>query len=220
MIEASSQRRRLSLVRRGALLAVGLAATLALGACSSSPQQSMPETDASVAEQPTSTLSPRGAQPAAAGERLEIWGPPMAPSPGQYITIKAIRPVTSCKGKDIDDQGHSIPAKPENGRFLALDLRVENTAAYDPAQPGYYPGTNQQFDFVAQSGTALNDVDTTVAFYCSGERQSFETNQQSGRVYEGVTYIDVPNDAGWLMYGQSSFSGFPGFEFEIPAAAA
>lgn len=163
-----------------------------------------------------SGLTDRGAFPAEVGQRIELYGPPMAPEIGQYLTVDAIRPVTSCEGDDTGDQGQPIPAVPENGRFLAVDMTIENTPAYDTTQPGYYAGTSQQYDFVAADGTAFDDVNTLVAFYCTGEESPFgELNP--GRNYEGTIYIDVPDSAGWLIFGQSNFGG-TGYEFEIPAA--
>lgn len=164
----------------------------------------------------SSGLTDRGAMPAQVGQRIELFGPPMTAEIGQYLTVTAIRPVTSCKGQDIGDQGQSIPAVPENGRFLAVEMTIENTPAYDTAQPGYYAGTSQQYDFVAADGTAFDDVDTLVAFYCTGEESPFG-DLKPGRTYEGTKYIDVPNSAGWLIFGQSSFAEAAGYEFEIPA---
>jgi hypothetical protein len=170
------------------------------------------ERDANAGER----LSDRGAIPSAAGERIELWGPPQAPEPGQYVIVTAIRPVTSCKGNDVGDRGQSIPAVPENGRFLAVDMTIENTATYDTAQSGYYAGSAQQYDFVAADGTALDDVDTLVAFYCTGEEDVFY-NLKPGRTYTATKYIDVSRDAGWLVFGQTTNAG-PGYEFEVPAA--
>lgn len=164
----------------------------------------------------SSGLTDRGAFPAEVGERIELYGPPMAPEVGQYLTVNEIRPVTSCEGDDIGDQGQNIPAVPENGRFLAVDMTIENTPAYDTTQSGYYAGTAQQFDFVAEDGTAYDDVNTTVAFYCTGTDSPFG-DFNPGRTYEGTVYIDVPDSAGWLIFGQSNFGG-TGYEFEIPAA--
>lgn len=72
----------------------------------------------------------------------------------------------------------------------------------------------QQYDFVAADGTAFDDVDTVVAFYCTGEESPFG-DLKPGRTYEATTYIDVPNSAGWLIFGQSSFAEAAGYEFEI-----
>lgn len=164
----------------------------------------------------SSGLTDRGAVPAQVGQRIELFGPPMAPGVGQYLTVTAIRPVTSCKGQAIGPSGSSIPAVPENGRFLAVDMTIENTSAYDTAQSGYYAGTAQQYDFVAVGGTAFDEVDTLVAFYCTGEESPFG-DLKPGRSYQGTTYIDVPSSAGWLIFGQSSFAEAAGYEFEIPA---
>ena len=139
----------------------------------------------------------------------------MAPEVGQYVTVNAIRPVSSCDGQDIGDAGQLVPAVPENGRFLAVDITIENTPAYDTTQSGYYVGTSQQYDFVAADGTAFDDVNTLVAFYCSGEDAPF-TDFNPGRTYDGTVYLDLPVSAGWLIYGQSNVGG-SGYEFEIPA---
>jgi len=172
------------------------------------------EADANAPE--ATGLTDRGAMPARVGQRIELFGPPMTAEIGQYVTVNAIRLVTSCAGQDIGDQGQSIPAVPENGRFLAVDMTIENTPAYDTAQSGYYAGTAQQYDFVAADGTAFDDVNTLVAFYCTGEEAPFG-DLKPGRNYEGTVYIDVPDSAGWLIFGQSNNAG-PGYEFEIPAA--
>lgn len=161
-------------------------------------------------------LTDRGALPAQIGQRIEQWGPPMAAGVGQYVTVTAIRPVTACKGQDIGDQGQSIPAKPENGRFLAVDMKIENTRDYDTAQSGYYAGTAQRYDFVTPDGHAIDQVDTLVAFYCTGEEDSF-SDLKPGRTYTGTKYIDVPKSGGWLIFGQSQFIG-PGYEIQIPPA--
>ena len=172
------------------------------------------ESEANAAE--SSGLTDRGAMSAQVGQRIELWGPPQVPQPGQYVTVTAIRPVTACKGKAIGDQGQSIPAKPKNGRFFAVDMKIENTPAYDSAQPGYYAGSSQQYDFVAADGTALDKVDTLVAFYCTGEESPF-SDLKPARAYTGTKYVDISNSAGWLIFGQSTYAG-AGYEFKIPAA--
>lgn len=189
-----------------------------LAAAGPAPGEGMPAGgEAGLADEgEVSGLTDRGAFPAELGQRIELYGPPMAPEIGQYLTVDAIRPVTSCEGDDVGDRGQPIPAVPENGRFLAVDMTIENTPAYDTTQPGYYAGTSQQYDFVAMDGTAFDDVNTLVAFYCTGQESPFG-QFNPGRNYEGTIYIDVPDSAGWLIFGQSNFGG-TGYEFEIPAA--
>jgi hypothetical protein len=158
-------------------------------------------------------LSPRGAMPAQIGERIALYGPPMAPEPGQWVTITAIRPVKACAGKGIGPGGESVPAKPENGRFLAVDMTIENGPNYDTAQPGYYAGTAQTYDFVGVDGAALDKVDTTVAFYCTAKEAPF-SDLKPGRTYKGTVNIDVPDGQGWLIFGQTSNAG-TGYEYQI-----
>lgn len=216
-----------------ALVAGAVAVLLAIAGCSSRPTQApsagvptataQPDTagqapagDPGTVDSAVGPTSPRGARPWKVGERIQTWGPPKSAGIGQYVTITAIRPVTSCAGQAIGPSGELIPAKPTNGRFLAVDMTIEDTPAYDTSQGGYYVGTAQQYDYVTSSGRAVDDVDTTVAFYCTGKESPFQ-QLKPGRTYTGTVDIDVPVDGGYLIFGQSQSVG-PGFEFEIPAA--
>lgn len=162
----------------------------------------------------TAGLTERGALPAQVGQRIEAWGPPMAAGVGQYFTITDIRPVRSCSGQGVGDRGQLEPVKPTNGRFMAVDLKIENTKDFDAAQAGYYPGGSQQYDFVAEDGTALDQVDTTDAFYCTGKEAPF-SELKPGRNYTGTKYVDVSKSAGWLIFGQTP-NGGSGYEYRIP----
>ncbi|MGD9989096.1 hypothetical protein [Pseudonocardia sp.] len=213
-----------------ALVAGAVALLLSVGGCSTagvpvpspdSPPTGVVESDAgspemaAMVDSGVGDLSTRGARPWKVGERIQLWGPPMAAGIGQYVTVNSITPVSSCPGKAIGPGGETIPAKPENGRFMAIDVTIENTAAYDSTQPGYYAGTAQQYDFVGADGRAVDDVDTTVAFYCTGKEAPF-SQLKPGRSYRGTVNVDVPTSAGFLILGQSRNTG-PGFEFELPA---
>jgi len=192
-----------------------------LAAANPAPGEGMPNDEAGLAGEAdanadeSSGFTDRGALPVQVGERIELFGPPMTGEVGQHLTVNAIRPVASCNGDDIGDQGQNIPAVPENGRFLAVDMTIENTPAYDTTQSGHYAGTAQSYDFVAADGSAFDDVNTLVAFYCTGEESPFGSFNP-GRTYEGTIYIDVPASAGWLIFGQTNFD-VTGYEFEIPA---
>jgi hypothetical protein len=157
-------------------------------------------------------MSPRGARPWEVGERMQLWGPPMSAGIGQYVTVTAIKPLDSSCPAAVTKEN----AKPQHSRFLTIEMTVENTPAYDASQPGYYAGSAQQFDWVSADGTAVNDVANLASFYCTNKMTVF-SQMKPGRTYTGFTNVDVPPEAGWLVFGQSQFAG-PGFEFEISAA--
>lgn len=206
--------------RLAAALVTGAAAAL-LVSCAQQPAATpAPEPQAAqTVEAPLATLpdtSPRGAVPAKVGEKLDIWGPDQAMNPSQHVTVTAVRPVESCTGKGSDSQGRSEAVTPTNGRFVAVDMTIVNEAAYLPSEEAKYVGSTQTYDFVGADGAAYDDVDTLDAFYCSGTDQAF-TDMKPGRTYTGTTYLDLPTSAGWLVFGQTQWTG-SGYEFEIPAA--
>jgi len=204
---------------RSLLLAVvGVLMAASLAACTNSPSTSPPvPTQAAPASEVDGTqgFSPRGAQVTEIGEKIELWGPPQAPAPSQWVTITAIRPVPMCKTGARSD-GKPMVATPKNGRILAVDMTIENGPGYDMAQPGYYAGSAQQYDWVSQDGAALDDITT---YDCEGAgADAVPYSLKPGRTYKGTKFIDVPAGAGWLIFGQSNFAG-PGYEFEIAAAS-
>ncbi len=202
--------------RHGLLVGALLAVALATGCASTAPGSStapaatdVPAPGAGAVTSAPSELTERGNMPAEIGQRIGSWGPPMAPEIGQYFTISAIKPAPKCQ----QAAGTDTPV-PENGRFLAVSIKIENTAAYDTAQPGYYTATAQKWDYVAADGTAYDEVDTLPAFYCTGKPSPFPSAFAPGRTYTGTVYVDVPKGAGVLVFGQGPNTG-PGYEYAI-----
>lgn len=164
-------------------------------------------------------LSPRGAEPARVGQRLEIWGPPMAPEPGQYVTVTAIRDVdASCPNRHAGTYRLQDVA-PQNGRYLAVDLTIENTTGFDGTQSQYYAGSVGGWSFVSTSGAATDNIDQNNGSSCEGgDGYNGLSASQPGRTYQETIYVDVPHEAGWLIFAQRQSTTGNGFEYEIPAA--
>lgn len=160
-------------------------------------------------------LSPRGAWPVTVGQTIDVYSEIDPTAVAQRVTVTAIEPITACPGKAVGDRGQLVDAEPEHGRFLVVDMTVVNTPDYDARNAGYYAGSAGRWDFVGASGAAVDDVATLPAFYCLRAGSVF-AGMGPGRTYTGRVAIDLPREAGWLIFGQSQVTG-PGYEFEIPA---
>jgi len=164
------------------------------------------ETDAALGE----GFTERGNEEAEVGVEIESFGPPMAGEPSQWVTVNSIEEHTgacpaAADGRPVDE--------PENGTFYKVEMTVRNGAAYDAQQSAYYPGTAPSFDYVTTSGAAFDEVGTLPAFYCSGDDAPFY-DLAPGRTYTGTVWVDLPDEPGYLILGQTMTLG-TGYEFTV-----
>lgn len=154
--------------------------------------------------------SERGDTEARVGEEIETFGPPMAGEPSQWITVSSIEEHTGACPAAAD--GRPVDAS-ENGSFYKVEMTVRTGPSYDTQQSGYYPGTAPQFDYVTDSGLAYDEVNNLPAFYCSGDDAQFY-DLAPGRTYTGTVWVDLPDESGYLILGQTQLTG-TGYEFKV-----
>lgn len=211
--------------RRLALLAATFGIVVAAAGCSGAPAAGTPDTSATAVPEPSdessytdqyfAKLSPRGAIPVKVGERFGVDGPmAVGDAAVQHITIGALRPIDASCPK-LESYNRGMNTTPKNGRFLAVDLKVENAPGFEAGNASYYAGSSPSFTFVGADGAAVPQVDSQIAKACVADDSGYFDARQAGRTYTGAVYVDLPAAAGWLILGEAQGTGY---EVEVRAA--
>jgi hypothetical protein len=122
------------------------------------------------------------------------------------FSIDAITPNFKCTSDYVKP--------PENGTFVALQLRVSTGTM--PSDIGSFSFNPTDFDFIGPDNITVTNVDTFPAFTCLDDGQKFtQDSLGSGQQYVGQIVLDVPASSGVIVYKPYVLSDNGGWEWKF-----
>lgn len=119
------------------------------------------------------------------------------------FAIDAITPDYQCTGQ--------FSEAPENGHFVAIDLRV---ATGNMDEIGYFMINPNDFKFIGPDGLTFSNVATMATYSCLPDNEQFSSDPLGpGQQYAGRMVFDLPAPTGVLIYRPAITEG--GWEWEF-----
>lgn len=185
------------------LIAIAAIATLSVAGCSSSDEA--PASDDTTAAAAT-TEAPPSSIAVEIGQPFEVTSPEGTLG---TVTVLAVEPNPVCTA------AYGAPLPPENGAFVAVQIRVETTPTHDETK--FMRTTSRDFAEVTPAGLT-KDVNTQDN--CIADRDGFTKPFDPSSAYEGWVLLDVTDVASSLKYQpQYAPLGTPVWTIAIPAGA-
>ena len=160
---------------------------------------------------PDADLSPRGHIMKDLGEVGGLFHPDdLTPSLEELVlsfAIDAIRVDAPCTSEFAED--------PENGHFVALDIRASTTENY-PADAFHFQVNPGSFSFVGSDGVFVQNIATTPTHGCMGydDPNLFPSVAFTPATsYRGSVILDIPETTGTLVW--TPMGGTSGWEWQI-----
>ncbi len=186
--------------RRASNQSTDATATTAATSTVTLPPEPSPTTEA--APEPTDDRNARGNREMALKEEGTVTA--ADGSELMVLAVDNIRVDPKC------NSGFSDP--PENGHFIALDLRVSTGPAHEELE--YISLSSQDFDYIGPAGVTVTAVDTATSSYCLADDELFPYNFfRPSSQYRGALVLDVPGATGTVVYYPPNSEG--GFEWKF-----
>jgi hypothetical protein len=202
------------------LLAAGLGATAVaanqevnepMAATPTLPPTPTPTPAPTTSAAPDPDLSPRGHIMKDLGEVGGLSHPDdLTPSLEELVlsfSIDAIRVDAPCTSEYAEE--------PENGHFVALDIRASTTENY-PADVYYFNMNPTTFSFVGSDGVFVQNIATTPTYGCMDydDPNLFPSATFTpASSYRGTVILDIPETSGTLIW--TPMGGTSGWEWQI-----
>lgn len=104
---------------------------------------------------------------------------------------------------------------PENGHFVAVDLRVATAPELAQASNSYFTISSYDFSFIGADGLTVDGDFGTFAAYSCIEDQFTSEELRPGSQYAGTLVLDLPEASGTLIYRPSSVYDGTGWEWSF-----